>query len=153
MPAAPTVFLKSFSWVRGVQQATTARFRLFSFTASWMRVEVVDRADPLALFGEDHVAQAAGELRHAGAIDRRRDVGSAVADEHAHTRVLPGGVGPCRGRFSGRGGTVRSEAIVGRRRVLVAHLAHLFVTAFMLAAVDCTTDSEISMGPVAPPHR
>ncbi len=55
MPAAPTVFLKSFSCVRGVQQATTARLRSFSFTGFLDAVQVVDRADPLALFGEDHV--------------------------------------------------------------------------------------------------
>ncbi len=54
----------------------------------------------------------------------------------------------CRCRFSGRDG-----ALGLCRSLLSLILTHLFVTAFMPAAVDCTTDSEISMGPVAPPHR
>ena len=38
MPASATVFLKSGSCVRGVQQATTTRFRSCSLTSSLMRL-------------------------------------------------------------------------------------------------------------------
>src|SRR5665811_1797625 len=69
-----------------------------------------------------------------GAIHSPRDIGTAVTNEHAHA-----------GLFNHTRHLIRHDAASTATR--------LFWTAFIPAAVYCTTDSEISMGPVAPPAR
>ncbi|OPZ78560.1 MAG: hypothetical protein BWY79_00745 [Actinobacteria bacterium ADurb.Bin444] len=99
-------------------------------------VQEVNRADPLPLLRGHHTGEAFREVPDFAAANRALDIGAAVADKDAYARLFLGS---------------RPSFVLDFS--LVAHAPHLVQTAFMPAAVACATDSEISMGPVAPPAK